>query len=460
MLCFRTRDWQHRDSGSGVLPVEGIKVMATQAEIEILRKLALRVAEIAALPEHEEKRRTIRSLNRLEAVSPRIYCFPEGVWLERLPWERLSCTNPILRGWEMQLRMAIDTHEWLRDDQPVDDVFNVPWDAEISGNGLLVEESMTDADARKPYYIHPYSNLILSSHSELGAIHYERPLKKLGDIEKLRTPRVTVNLERSADWLALAHEIFDGILTVRRRHHWWHTVGGVCQTAVMLRGMDTLMLDMLDEPTWVQELLGRLAANHNAVLDQLEAGNFLSLNNGCEWINNGGIGHTDELPASGFDPARVRCSDLWGGQESQDLVGISPAMFEEQFFPHLKPIIERFGFGCYGCCEPLHDWLPVLKRISNLRRVSISPWADIAKSAEQLGGDYVFCCKPHPTAVSTDRMDEAAITKSMVETFTILKQHDCRAEVMLKDLHTVKHEPQRLTRWVELVQAARTQVYD
>jgi hypothetical protein len=107
----------------------------------------------------------------------------------------------------------------------------------------------------------------------------------------------------------------------------------------------------------------------------------------------------------------------------------------------------------------LHDWIPVLKRVRNLRRVSISPWADIEKSAAQLGPGYVFCCKPHPAAVSTDRMDEAAIMRSLVETFTVTKRHDCRVEMMLKDLHTVQHEPQRLTRWVEIVKAARTQVY-
>ncbi len=434
--------------------------MTTQNETGVLRDLAKQVGEIAALPAHDEKRRAVCALNRLEAVPPRIYCFPEGVWLEILPWERLSCADPLLRGWEMQLRLAIATHEFLKDDQPVDAVFNVPWDAEITGNGLLVGQAMTDSALRQPYYIHPFSNLILSSHSELGAVHYEPPLQEYSDIDKLRTPEVRVNRERSEQWLARAHEIFDGILTVRRRHHWWHTVGGVPQTAVMLRGMDTLMVDMLDEPQWVQELVGRLAANHHAVLDQLEAGGLFSLNNGCEWINNGGIGHTDILPSAGFDPSRVRCRDLWGGMESQDLLGISPAMFEELFFPHLRPIVERFGLGCYGCCEPLHDWIPVLKRICNLRRVSISPWADIGKSAAQLGPGYVLCCKPHPAAVATSRMDEAAIRRGLEETFTLLKRHECRAEVMLKDLHTVQHEPRRLQRWVELAREVRAQVYE
>jgi hypothetical protein len=433
---------------------------SSRADIGILRELARRVAEIAARPEHEEKRRAIRALNRLEGVPPPIYCFPEGVWLEILPWERIGCADPLLRGWEMQLRLAIATHEFLRDDQPVDAVFNVPWDAEIGGNGLTVGQTMTDADTRKPYYIHPFSNLVLSSHAELGAIHYEPPLKERGDIGKLRTPEVRVNRERSEQWLTLAHEIFDGILAVRRRHHWWHTVGGVPQTAVMLRGMDTLMVDMLDDPDWVRELVGRLAANHHAVLDQIEAGGYFTLNNGCEWINNGGIGYTDVLPSAGFDPAQVRCRDLWGGMESQDLLGISPAMYEELFFPYLQPIVERFGLGCYGCCEPLHDWIPVLKRIRNLRRISISPWADVARSAERLGSGHIMCIKPHPAAVATGEMDDPAILRNLVEIFTAVRQHDARAEVMLKDLHTVQHQPQRLPRWVELAREARRRVYE
>jgi len=104
-------------------------------------------------------------------------------------------------------------------------------------------------------------------------------------------------------------------------------------------------------------------------------------------------------------------------------------------------------------------WNRQLRRIRNLRRVSISPWADIAKSAAQLGSDYVFCCKPHPAAVATERMDEAAITRHMAEVFTITRQHECRVELMLKDLHTVRHEPRRLARWVELAKTARAQVY-
>ena len=30
-----------------------------------------------------------------------------------------------------------------------------------------------------------------------------------------------------------------------------------------------------------------------------------------------------------------------------------------------------------GCCEPLPNKIPVLKNVPNLRKVSVSPWADV-----------------------------------------------------------------------------------
>ncbi len=105
--------------------------MITAKDTACLRQLATRVAEIAALPEQAEKRRAVIALNRLDPVAPRIYCFPEGAWLECIPPETLVCEDPLLRGWETRLRMAIYTHEFLRDDQPIDAIFNVPWDGGV-----------------------------------------------------------------------------------------------------------------------------------------------------------------------------------------------------------------------------------------------------------------------------------------------------------------------------------------
>jgi hypothetical protein len=46
-------------------------------------------------------------------------------------------------------------------------------------------------------------------------------------------------------------------------------------------------------------------------------------------------------------------------------------MFAEFVFPYQRPIISQFGLSYYGCCEPLHERIQIIKQLSNLRRVRI-----------------------------------------------------------------------------------------
>jgi hypothetical protein len=65
---------------------------------------------------------------------------------------------------------------------------------------------------------------------------------------------------------------------------------------------------------------------------------------------------------------------MWGFCEAQTMSEVSPAMHEEFVLRYQLPVLERFGLNCYGCCEPLHLKLQMLKRrVPRLRRVSISP---------------------------------------------------------------------------------------
>jgi hypothetical protein len=76
-----------------------------------------------------------------------------------------------------------------------------------------------------------------------------------------------------------------------------------------------------------------------------------------------------------------------------------------------------------------------------------------------MGPDFVFYCKPLPTAVCMERMDEDTIRQQLVEVLTVTNRNDCRVEVMLKDLQTVRHDLQHLRRWVELTRQVRDEVY-
>ena len=85
---------------------------------------------------------------------------------------------------------------------------------------------------------------------------------------------------------------------------------------------------------------------------------------------------------------------------------MSPAMYEEFIFPYEKPIMERFGLNCYGCCEPLHGRWHVVRQHPHLRRVSCSPWANVDKMADYLGDKYIFSLKPNPAALAVPAIDD------------------------------------------------------
>jgi hypothetical protein len=184
-----------------------------------------------------------------------------------------------------------------------------------------------------------------------------------------------------------------------------------------------------------------------AVIDSLEERGLLYPNYDGAYVGSGGFGWTDELPQPDFE-GHVRLQDMWGFAESQETVGISPAMFEEFVFPYQCSLLERFGINCYGCCEPLDSRWPVVQRFPRLRRVSVSPWANREFFAEMLGDRYILSMKPNPADLAMPDFDEEHV-RQVLRT-DLRATRDCRVEVIMKDNHTIGGDAQRVVRWVEL----------
>jgi hypothetical protein len=140
--------------------------------------------------------------------------------------------------------------------------------------------------------------------------------------------------------------------------------------------------------------------------------------------------------------------DLWCLAESQETVGVSPKMFAEFILPYQIPIVNRFGLSCYGCCEPLDKRWKYVKEIQNLRRVSVSPWSDRALMAANLEDRYVYSMKPNPAALAMDTFNEDQIRQQLRSDLEATR--GCRVEVILKDLHTIRNDPNRVIRWVQI----------
>ena len=98
--------------------------------------------------------------------------------------------------------------------------------------------------------------------------------------------------------------------------------------------------------------------------------------------------------------------------------------------------------------ENLNNRWHVIRRIPNLARVSVSPWADQEFLAEAFGREYVFSRKPNPTLISTQVFDESLIRADIRRTLDIAG--GTRLEIIMKDVHTLNNEPERLARWVQI----------
>jgi hypothetical protein len=393
----------------------------------ILRELAKQVAELAARPVEKEKRELWYRHNALESTRPLVFCDPENGWNEILTPDTLQCEGGLARAWEWHLRREVFWGAHLRDDKVIEPHFNV---------GHVYTE--TDWGLRETRI----------GGEGGGSWRWEAPLKTYDDMDKLRFPQITVDYEATQELLQLAQETFGDILQVRLKTVWWWSFG-MTQTLVYLRGLEQIMYDMVDCPEGVHRLMAFLRDGHAARLDFLEKNGLLFLNNDGTYVGSGGFGWTHELPQPDFS-GHVRPIDMWGFAESQETVGISASMFEEFIFPYQLTLLERFGLNCYGCCEPLDSRWHVVKKFPRLRRVSMSPWANVEVMAERLGNRYIFSWKPHPGVLATDTFDEEFVRQTLRQGLNVLKKNDCRVEIIMKDCHTIRHDPQRVTRWVQI----------
>jgi len=108
----------------------------------------------------------------------------------------------------------------------------------------------------------------------------------------------------------------------------------------------------------------------------------------------------------------------------------------------------EFGLVAYGCCEDLTAKIKILRQIPNLRRIAVSPFANVARCAEQIGKDYVLSYRPSP-------VDMVAYGFSSEQVRGVLRRdlaacRGCHVDITLKDVETVQHDPTRIPQWVRI----------
>lgn len=396
---------------------------------EILRSLAVKVREIAEKPVMSQRRELWLKHDQGPGERPIVLAESGGVLDDFVPLSSLKCIEEWARNEEKQLRRIIADYGIVNDDHVVEPYINCPWDVTIGDYCGAIEKKRGNVE------------------DSFGSYVWESPIKDLSkDFEKLHFRKCSVDRAKTQRHRNVLEDVFGDILTVRMRGGYWWTVG-LTWPAIELIGLEKLMLTMYDEPESLHRLMAFLRDDHIAVIKWLEKEKLFNLNNEDDYIGSGSRGYTEQLPQADFS-GNVRAKDLWILSESQETVGVSPEMFEEFIFPYQLPVIEMFGLSYYGCCEALDKRWHIVNRIPNLRRVSVAPWCDQQFMAEALGNKYTFCRKPNPALVSMPEFDEDQIRQDIRNTLDIAK--GCNIELVMKDVHNIHHQPERLGRWVKI----------
>jgi hypothetical protein len=398
-----------------------------------LRALAEEWAAAAALPIQRERAELWRRLNDLEPVRPL-------VWINEIPWHEMNvddeltlrCQDPFAREHEVRLRQALYQWRHMPGDMILEPVYDSPLVVHDSGFGITEDVDIARTDAA----------------SGIVSRHFHLQIQDEADLAKIKTPVITHDADASLANAQRLRDCFGDILPVRLRGapgfwfapwdeliRWW--------------GVQEAMLDLKLRPALVHAFMDRLTNAYLARLDQFESLGLLASNANNTRIGSGGYGYTDHLPAPEGLARAARCKQLWGCATAQIFSDVSPRMHVEFALQYESRWLRRWGLTYYGCCEPLHLKVDMLRQhVPNLRKISMSPWIDLRLAADKVGRDFVFSRKPNPAIFAEDTFNEARARADLTEVLDVAG--GCNVELIMKDISTVRYQPQRLWRWAEI----------
>jgi hypothetical protein len=399
-------------------------------DIAIVQDLAARLAEIAAMPIQETKRALWRKLNAREPQRPMVM-IDQVCWNEMNIGEELTlrCTDPECREYEQCLRRVLYQWKHFPVDMVVEPFIRVSKAIHNTGFGIVPVEEIAVTDPTNAVVGHKFANQFRTEE----------------DLEKIHVPRITHDVAETARRQAVARELFDGRLEVRL----WGADPylSVWDPISTWMGVENALYALIDTPDFIHKLVGRLTNGYLSMLDQLEQQGLL-----CQpqsLIHCTGA-YTDELPAAGFNPDQPRTKDIWMFGLAQMLATVSPEMFQEFEVDYASRICERFGLVYYGCCDPLDRKMKQVRRIPNVRKVSMSPWVDQERGAAEIGRDFVYSRKPSPALLAPDSFNPDRVREDLLATKNICREHGCPLEYILKDISTVRYQPLRLFDWARI----------
>ena len=401
-----------------------------KTDLEILRPLAERYSAIARLDIQQERLERYYGTNDRQQPRP-------VVLIDEVPWGEIRddalvnrCELPEFQGLEGLLRRSLYQWEHFQVDKVFAPVFQVGKHIRSTGIGLEVRDTQIKGD----------TGAYIMSHD------YEDQLETDEDLERLELPVISYDREGTERSAELAADVFAGLMEVE-------VVGSVFQYNIWdqiscFRGVDKLLMDLAVRPDFMHRTARRFMEIAAATFQQYED---LGLLHTSPLILHCTPALSRDLPAPDFT-CTVRPQDCWGRCSAQIFSAVSPEMHDEFDLEYNQQIFGSSGLVYYGCCEPLDTKIDILRqRFANLRKVSITPWADFELAAARMGRDLVMAAKPNPAFVGGQTFYPAPVEEEIHRFLKACQRHGTTCEFVLKDVSTIANRPENLTQWARTV---------
>lgn len=391
-----------------------------------LRQLAYQYRLAAESPVNTRRMELHRAVNDLKMIRP-------VVLIDEIPFLELNfdgslttvCDDPLLKNVEGFLRQRLFQWKYFPADMILTPFVPVYKVMHSTGNGLHVEENIIKGEG----YIHSHE--------------YHDQLANDEALEKVHLPVITYDEAATmANYTRITSAIGD-LIPVK-------IVGYDCYTApwdqiATYRGVTQLLYDLVDEPEFTHRIVEKIYACEESRLSQMEELGLFELNS---YSLHCTASLCSDLPE--YDGGKVLRKHVWGRGMAQIFSSVSKAMHDEFDIQYMKKLMEPFGLVYYGCCEPLDRKIDIVEKLPHLRKIGVSPWADVDVACEAIGKKYVVANKPNPAAVGI-HLDEDALRKEIGRTLSAVKRNGCSCDIVLKDISSAGHDLNNLVRWEQIV---------
>jgi len=409
-----------------------IITMFKTTDRDILRELAYKYMEISGDKKENAKRDLWRAhLSRKSCETPILADY--GMWnvwcKEVFADSQMKCEDQFCKGIERNLRMSL-LHDYVGDDTILE-----PW---------YIVGAKNHPDNGNIWGL----DLSLQGDVEMGgALHYGAPLKDLTNyLEKVEPVEHYIDEEKTSENYEKTISLIGDIIPVyiNRMPVFMNFSGDIATDLCKMRGLEQIMIDMYEDPENLHALCNFMGKHIKSQHDKAESNGDFSF---CSYTTQE-TPYCDILKDPTPSPKSFKRKDLWYFCAAQEFALISPEMHDEFLFQYQLPIMDEWGAVSYGCCEDLTKKIDMLRQSKNLQSIAISPRADVARCAEQIGADYAMSYRPNPADVICCGFDEDKIKNILSDAVSNMEDNYCH--IHLKDIETVEGEINRLKRFTSI----------